>query len=99
MRFIKFFDVDIDMKIIFFWLFIRDRFKGKEFVKYERIIEDEFDFLRKFDVQIVFNGFMNSFRVYNIYLRYFRVIGFGDVRLFELVVCCLYFIEFEFFVI
>lgn len=50
MRFIKFFDVDIDMKIIFFWLFIRDRFKGKEFVKYERIIEDEFDFLRKFDV-------------------------------------------------
>lgn len=42
---------------------------------------------------------MNSFRVYNIYLRYFRVIGFGDVRLFELAVCCLYFIEFEFFVI
>lgn len=83
MRFTKSLDVDTDMKIIFSWSLIRDRPKGKELVKYERIIEDESDLPRKSDVQTVFNGSMNSFRVYNIYPRYFRVTGSGDVRPFE----------------
>lgn len=83
MRFTKSLDVDTEMKIIFSWVLTRDRPKGKEVVKFERILEDESSLPRNSDVQAVFNGTMNSFRVYNIYSRYFRVTGSGDVRPFE----------------
>ncbi|XP_074268978.1 piezo-type mechanosensitive ion channel homolog isoform X2 [Silene latifolia] len=75
--------IDVDMEIIFSWVFHRDRPKGKEDVKYERILGIESDLPRKSDVQAVFNGTMKSFRVSNISSRYFRVTGSGDVRPFE----------------
>ncbi|KAK9756085.1 hypothetical protein RND81_01G072100 [Saponaria officinalis] len=80
-RFAK--SLDAEMEIIFSWVFHRDRPKGKEVVKYERIVDVESDLPRKSEVQAVFNGFLKSFLVYNIYPRYFRVTGSGDVRPFE----------------
>ncbi|KMS97035.1 hypothetical protein BVRB_7g179380 isoform B [Beta vulgaris subsp. vulgaris] len=82
-RFTKSLDVGMNMSIIFSWVFTRDRPKGKEVVKYDRNIEDESDLPKKSEVQAVFNGSMDSFRVYNIFPRYFRVTGSGDVRPFE----------------
>ncbi|KAK9733567.1 hypothetical protein RND81_04G075400 [Saponaria officinalis] len=75
--------LDVEMDIIFSWVFTRDRPKGKEVVKYERIVDDESDLPTKAEVQAVFNGTSKSFRVNNIYPRYFRVTGSGDVRPFE----------------
>ncbi|XP_075641549.1 piezo-type mechanosensitive ion channel homolog [Castanea sativa] len=78
-RFIQSLDWDTDMDIIFTWVLTRDRPKGKEVVKYERVI-DPVDLPKRSDVQKVLNGSMNSFRIYNVYPRYFRVTGSGDVR-------------------
>ncbi|KAK4558511.1 hypothetical protein RGQ29_008015 [Quercus rubra] len=78
-RFIQSLDWDTDMDIIFTWVLTRDRPKGKEVVKYERTI-DPVDLPMRSDVQKVLNGSMNSFRIYNVYPRYFRVTGSGDVR-------------------
>ncbi|KAJ8453235.1 hypothetical protein Cgig2_008119 [Carnegiea gigantea] len=83
MRFTKSLEVDTEMRIIFSWVLTRDRPKGKEVVRYERIVEDPSDLPINSDIQAVLNGTMNSFRVYNIYARYFRVTGSGDVRPFE----------------
>lgn len=83
MRFTKSLEVDTEMRIIFSWVLTRDRPKGKEVVRYERIVEDPSDLPINSDVQAVLNGTMNSFRVYNISSRYFRVTGSGDVRPFE----------------
>ncbi|KAL9239206.1 hypothetical protein vseg_013546 [Gypsophila vaccaria] len=80
-RFAK--SIDVEMEIIFSWVFHRDRPKGKEVVKYERIVDAEPDLPGKSEVQAVFNGTMKSFRVHNIYPRYFRVTGSGDIRPFE----------------
>ncbi|XP_065617069.1 piezo-type mechanosensitive ion channel homolog [Quercus suber] len=82
-RFIQSLDWDTDMDIIFTWVLTRDRPKGKEVVKYERTI-DPVDLPMRSDVQKVLNGSMNSFRIYNVYPRYFRVTGSGDVRPLEL---------------
>nr|XP_023880259.1 piezo-type mechanosensitive ion channel homolog [Quercus suber] len=82
-RFIQSLDWDADMDIIFTWVLTRDRPKGKEVVKYERTI-DPVDLPMRSDVQKVLNGSMNSFRIYNVYPRYFRVTGSGDVRPLEL---------------
>ncbi|OIW17512.1 hypothetical protein TanjilG_22624 [Lupinus angustifolius] len=71
-----------DMEIIFSWQFTRDRPKGKELVKYELTIEDR-DLPESSEVTEVFNGTSNSFTVFNIYPRYFRVTGSGDVRSLE----------------
>lgn len=79
MRFIQSLDWEPDMHIIFTWVLTRDRPKGKEVVKYERTI-DRPDLPKRSDVQKVLNGSMNSFRICNIYPRYFRITGSGDVR-------------------
>ncbi|KAM4086167.1 hypothetical protein ACJW30_10G083000 [Castanea mollissima] len=78
-RFIQSLDWDTDMDIIFTWVLTRDRPKGKEVVKYERVI-DPVDLPKRSDVQKVLNGSMNSIRIYNVYPRCFRVTGSGDVR-------------------
>ncbi|KAL8153056.1 hypothetical protein V2J09_010816 [Rumex salicifolius] len=82
-RFIKSIDEDNeDMDITFSWVLMRDRPKGKEVVRFERTVEKP-DLPRRSDVVDVLNGSATSFRVYNIYPRYFRVTGSGDVRPFE----------------
>lgn len=68
-----------DMEIFFTWILSRDRPKGKEVVKFEKPI-DSLYLPTQSDVQKVLNGSMNSFRIYNVYPRYFRVTGSGDVR-------------------
>lgn len=70
------------MNIVFSWQFTRDRPKGKELVKYELHIQDK-DLPRPMEVMEVINGTVNSFRVYNVYPKYFRVTGSGDVRFLE----------------
>jgi len=74
-----------DMEIFFTWILSRDRPKGKEVVKYEKPIDSLF-LPTQSDVQKVLNGSMNSFRIYNVYPRYFRVTGSGDVRPLEEVI-------------
>lgn len=86
MRFIQSLDWEMDMDIIFTWVLTRDRPKGKEVVKYERTIALP-DLPKKSDVQKVLNGSMDSFRIYNVYPRYFRVTGSGDIRPLEQEVC------------
>ncbi|KAK9281893.1 hypothetical protein L1049_004800 [Liquidambar formosana] len=76
-RFIQ--SLDRDMDIIFSWVLNRDRPKGKEVVKYESTV----DVPKQSDVEEVLNGTTNSFRISNLYPRYFRVTGSGDVRPFE----------------
>ncbi|XP_071923993.1 piezo-type mechanosensitive ion channel homolog isoform X4 [Coffea arabica] len=71
-----------EMNIKFSWILTRDRPKGKEVVKYERTV-DPMDCPKPSEVEAVFNGTSSSFRVRNIYPRYFRVTGSGDVRPFE----------------
>ncbi|KAK7277682.1 hypothetical protein RJT34_22697 [Clitoria ternatea] len=68
-----------EMEIFFTWMLTRDRPKGKEVVKYERAV-DPLYLPTYSDVQKVLNGSMNSFRIYNVYPRYFRVTGSGDIR-------------------
>lgn len=70
------------MDIIFSWQFIRDRPKGKEIVKYELVVQDQ-DLPKPSEVMEVINGTANTFRIYNVYPRYFRVTGSGDVRFLE----------------
>ncbi|TKY61454.1 Piezo-type mechanosensitive ion channel-like [Spatholobus suberectus] len=79
-RFIK--SLRWNMDITFSWEFIRDRPKGKEAVNYELTIQEQ-DLPKSSEVTKVFNGTSNSFTVFNIYPRYFRVIGSGDVRSLE----------------
>ncbi|XP_010242544.1 PREDICTED: piezo-type mechanosensitive ion channel homolog isoform X2 [Nelumbo nucifera] len=79
-RFIQ--SLNKNMKIIFSWVFTRDRPKGKEVVKYDPPIQKQ-DLPEPSEVKAVLNGTANSFRIYNIYPRYFRVTGSGDVRLLE----------------
>ncbi|KAF7804788.1 piezo-type mechanosensitive ion channel-like protein isoform X1 [Senna tora] len=68
-----------EMEIFFTWILSRDRPKGKEVVKYEKSIDQE-NLPSESDVQKVLNGSTNSFRIYNVYPRFFRVTGSGDVR-------------------
>ena len=75
-----------DMEIFFTWILSRDRPKDKEVVKYEKSVDPQY-LPRLSDVQKVLNGSMNSFRIYNVYPRYFRVTGSGDVRPLEEVTC------------
>ncbi|CAN1234123.1 Piezo-type mechanosensitive ion channel homolog [Linum perenne] len=81
-RFIQSLDWEMEMDIVFIWVLTRDRPKGKEVVRYERVV-DPLDLPSRSDVQKVLNGSANSFRIYNVYPRYFRVTGSGDVRPFE----------------
>ncbi|KAM7254289.1 hypothetical protein ACFE04_031971 [Oxalis oulophora] len=80
--FINSLDWDIDMDIIFTWVLNRDRPKGKEVVKYEKYVEPV-NLPKISQVQKVLNGSRRSFRIYNLYPRYFRVTGSGEVRALE----------------
>ncbi|KAK6243143.1 hypothetical protein QUC31_009552 [Theobroma cacao] len=70
------------MNIVFSWQFTRDRPRGKEVVKHELLVADQ-DLPQSAEVMRVLNGTANSFRMFNIYPRYFRVTGSGDVRFLE----------------
>ncbi|RDX99269.1 Piezo-type mechanosensitive ion channel-like protein, partial [Mucuna pruriens] len=78
-RLIQSLEWNADMEIFFTWTLSRDRPKGKEVVKYEKTVEPQY-LPTQYDVQKVLNGSMNSFRIYNVYPRYLRVTGSGDVR-------------------
>lgn len=69
----------VDIKLS--WVLTRDRPKGKETVKYERSVPS--DLPKSSEVEGVINGSFSSFRIYNIYPRFFRVTGSGEVRPFE----------------
>lgn len=79
------------MDIVFSWQFIRDRPKGKEVVKYELSVPDK-DLPQSSRVMEVLNGTANSFTIYNVYPRYFRVTGSGDVRFLQNAVCHIHYI-------
>ncbi|PON85510.1 Piezo family [Trema orientale] len=70
------------MDIAFSWQFTRDRPKGKEVVKYELTVQDQ-DLPKSSEVREVLNGTANSFTIHNLYPRYFRVTGSGEVRFLE----------------
>lgn len=70
------------MEIVFSWQLIRDRPKGKEVVKYEVYVEDR-HLPEPAVVMDVLNGTANNFTIYDVYPRFFRVTGSGDVRFFE----------------
>ncbi|KAK7392390.1 hypothetical protein VNO78_20827 [Psophocarpus tetragonolobus] len=78
-RLIQSLEWNTDMEIFFTWILSRDRPKGKEVVKYEKTVDPQY-LPKQSDVQMVLNGSMNSFTIYNVYPRYFRVTGSGDVR-------------------
>ncbi|XP_022992489.1 piezo-type mechanosensitive ion channel homolog [Cucurbita maxima] len=78
-RFIHSLDWNQDISIAFTWLLTRDRPKGKEVVRYDRLVHPR-DLPNQSDIQKVLNGSMNSFQIKNVYERYFRVTGSGDVR-------------------
>lgn len=78
-RFIRSLDWESNMAIRFTWELSRERPKGKEVVKYESYPGFE-DLPEQSDVQKVLNGSINSFRIHNVYPRYLRVTGSGDVR-------------------
>ena len=79
-RFMK--SLGSNMDITFSWQFNRDRPKGKEVVKYELTVQQQ-DLPKSSEVMEVFNGTTNNFTIFNIYPRYFRVTGSGDVRSIE----------------
>ena len=74
------------MEIRFSWVLTRDRPKGKELVKYEKNI-DPIDLPKASEIEKVLNGSVDSFRTKNLYPRYFRVTGSGDIRSLEQKVC------------
>lgn len=78
-RFIQSLDWESNMAIRFTWELSRERPKGKEVVKYYSYPGFE-DLPEQSDVQKVLNGSTNSFRIHNVYPRYLRVTGSGDVR-------------------
>ncbi|KAM7501316.1 hypothetical protein LguiB_000220 [Lonicera macranthoides] len=81
-EYIQSLSLNSSIDIRFSWVLTRDRPKGKEAVKYEKSVEPS-DLPETYEVAQVLNGSTNSFRVYNLYPRYFRVTGSGDVRPFE----------------
>lgn len=94
-KFIQSLDMGINISIT--WVLNRDRPKGKEIAKYERYV-DHLDLPDPSEVQDVLNGTANSFRIRDLYPRYFRVTGSGDIRFFEQqVVVCISFLYHAFF--
>ncbi|KMZ74336.1 hypothetical protein ZOSMA_12G00200 [Zostera marina] len=79
-RFMK--SLNKDMEIIFYWVFRRDRPKGKEVVKYESTLQS----LKQSEVEeikMALNGTTDRFNIYGIYHRYFRLTGSGEIRFTE----------------
>ncbi|GAA0167967.1 ion channel [Lithospermum erythrorhizon] len=74
--------LNLGMDIKFSWVLTRDRPKGKEVVKYERSADPQ-DLPKPSEIADTLRGLISSFRVYNVYPRYLRVTGSGDVRDFE----------------
>ncbi|KAI3979667.1 hypothetical protein MKX01_013762 [Papaver californicum] len=72
--------INDEMSISLSWVFTRDSPKGKEIVKYE-IVHDLFP--EPSMVAAVLNGTANNFKMYDVYPRYFRVTGSGDIWLLE----------------
>ncbi|XP_039043729.1 piezo-type mechanosensitive ion channel homolog [Hibiscus syriacus] len=70
------------MDITYTWLLSRERPKGKEVVKFSNPFDPK-DLPEPSDIQMVLNGSTNSFRIHNLYPRYFRVTGSGEVITFE----------------
>ncbi|XVE62951.1 hypothetical protein DITRI_Ditri06bG0160400 [Diplodiscus trichospermus] len=70
------------MDIVFSWQFTRDRPRGKEVVKHQLLVAEQ-DLPKPEEVMQVLNGTTSSFRMFNVYPRYFRVTGSGDVRFLE----------------
>ncbi|XP_020597210.1 piezo-type mechanosensitive ion channel homolog isoform X2 [Phalaenopsis equestris] len=66
------------LQFIFTWVFMRERPKGKEAVKFESSVEQSADELKE-----VLNGTGGSIRLLNAYPRYFRVTSSGEVRRLE----------------
>lgn len=79
LRFVQSLQWDLDMDMSFSWVLNRDRPKGKELVRYERFVDPQ-DLPELSEVVEVLNGTQNSFRICNVYPRYFRVTGSGEVR-------------------
>lgn len=79
LRFVQSLQWDTDMDMSFSWVLNRDRPKGKELVRYERFV-DPLDLPERSDVVKVLNGTLKSFRIYDVYPRYFRVTGSAEVR-------------------
>lgn len=77
---LKFMDSLDDMHIFFSWVLTRDRPRGKEVVQYRNPVEHPPDPLK---LKKLLNGTAKSVRINNVYPRYFRVTGSGEVRLFE----------------
>ncbi|CAA6654163.1 unnamed protein product [Spirodela intermedia] len=75
-RFIR--SIDHKMQLIFSWVLTRDRPKGKETVKYESSCGPQCT--NSSSVKDVLNGTADSFRVEDIYSRFFQVTGSGEVR-------------------
>ncbi|KAF6171659.1 hypothetical protein GIB67_042174 [Kingdonia uniflora] len=69
--------LDQQMRVTFSWVLTRDRPKGKEVVKYE-ITQNPPP--KPWEVEQVLNGTANSFCMYGVYPKYFRLTGSGEVR-------------------
>ncbi|KAI4369413.1 hypothetical protein MLD38_017853 [Melastoma candidum] len=69
----------LSMKITFTWQLTRARPKGKEVVKYELDVES-YNLPNSAAVMKVLTGRANNFTIYDVYPRFFRVTGSGDVR-------------------
>lgn len=72
------------MEIVLTWVLYRDRPKGKEMVKSDWIVDD---LPARSDVQKVLNGSTTKFSIKNVFPRFFRVTGSGEVRSLEIEVC------------
>lgn len=82
-RFIR--SIDYKMQLIFSWVLTRDRPKGKETVKYESSCG--LQCANTSAVKDVLNGTADSFRIEDIYFRFFQVTGSGEVRVLKQSVC------------
>ncbi|CAN6452751.1 unnamed protein product [Victoria cruziana] len=77
---LKFMDSMDDMHIFFSWVLTRDRPRGKEVVQYRNPVYHLPD---PSELKKLLNGTAKSVRISDLYPRYFRVTGSGEVRLFE----------------
>ncbi|CAL9756267.1 unnamed protein product [Musa acuminata subsp. burmannicoides] len=69
--------IDLNTSIIFTWIFIRERPKGKEAVKYESVVEN---CPCLSDIKQVLSGTSDSFNITDAYPKFFRVTSSGEVR-------------------
>ncbi|BBN02016.1 piezo-type mechanosensitive ion channel component 1/2 [Marchantia polymorpha subsp. ruderalis] len=75
--------IDDDIMFQTRWEFNRDRPKGKEVAAVPSDVIGMNSSLIAQQLRQVLNGTLNSFRIANLYPRYFRIPGSGDVRVLE----------------